>query len=500
MARGRDATLLREILDHTSERVEKELADQPEVQGDLWFMLGSVYEDISDDSRGIDMFQSAADSYRIALGEENIKRARALARVGSMKSMTGDAVTGKKTAQLAVDIARGCGDPVVLAECLYHRAVASRIYGWSGRTGPEDLPLLRESVDLFRQTDTDPVGLIQALNRLGYSTPDRVEAESLLREALALGRQYLPPDHPEIGNLLGNLGAILIERGQLGEAEETLRQSVELHRKLHANGNPHHKAPRLRLITALALGGKWDEAEALSRESLETSTANGESHRYFCLVLVRLLASRGKLDAALVESARSLEKFPRDKYLGIQRCSVLLQAGQEEECRHLCHQLLQNAKSPLANVFVAKLACLLPVEGDDFERACQWANASVSSADLKLDVGVDIDCRLAQAMAEYRRGHYDSVNGWVSGAIEERLGGPSIVQAKFLQAMVHARLRQAELARKALVEGDELLRKPHVDLLTPYGSACLGGWYLAELLRKEAANLIDSGNQASARE
>ncbi len=116
----------------------KDLRDQPEVQGDLFFTLAITYADISGDERGLEMFQHAADSYRIALGDEN-SSARALARLGSMQSMRGNPSQGKKTAQLAVDVARRCEDRAVLAECLYHRAIAGRIYSWSGRTGSEDL-------------------------------------------------------------------------------------------------------------------------------------------------------------------------------------------------------------------------------------------------------------------------------------------------------------------------------------------------------------------------
>src|SRR5262245_18689453 len=45
-ARGRDTTMLREILDKTAERVGKDLAAQPEVQIELWTVLAETYREL----------------------------------------------------------------------------------------------------------------------------------------------------------------------------------------------------------------------------------------------------------------------------------------------------------------------------------------------------------------------------------------------------------------------------------------------------------------------
>src|SRR5262249_33285167 len=43
VAVGRDTTMLREIVDQTASRIDKDLADEPEVQVDLYLTLGKVY-------------------------------------------------------------------------------------------------------------------------------------------------------------------------------------------------------------------------------------------------------------------------------------------------------------------------------------------------------------------------------------------------------------------------------------------------------------------------
>ena len=48
VALGRDATMLREILDKTAERVGKELKAEPEVQAELRSIIGTTYFELGD--------------------------------------------------------------------------------------------------------------------------------------------------------------------------------------------------------------------------------------------------------------------------------------------------------------------------------------------------------------------------------------------------------------------------------------------------------------------
>ena len=106
VARGRDATILREILAKTASQIDEELKDQPEVRGDLWNTIGRTYVEIGDRAQAIEAYQHAVDSYRLALGNENAKLAIALGRLGSAQSFRQDTATGMANAQLGLDIAQ----------------------------------------------------------------------------------------------------------------------------------------------------------------------------------------------------------------------------------------------------------------------------------------------------------------------------------------------------------------------------------------------------------
>jgi len=54
-----------------------------------------------------------------------------------------------------------------------------------------------------------------------------------MREALALHRAAYGETHPAVATNLSNLGALLSETGQSAEAETLLRQALAIRRRLH---------------------------------------------------------------------------------------------------------------------------------------------------------------------------------------------------------------------------------------------------------------------------
>jgi len=59
VARGRDTTLLREVLDQTAQRMTNELKDQPEVEAELRITIGEVYNSLARFSEAEQMHREA---------------------------------------------------------------------------------------------------------------------------------------------------------------------------------------------------------------------------------------------------------------------------------------------------------------------------------------------------------------------------------------------------------------------------------------------------------
>ena len=82
VARGRDTTLLREILDKAAERVGKDLKDQPEVEAELRSVIGDAYFEISNGPQAVAMHREALAIYRRLLGDEDRQVASSLQTIG----------------------------------------------------------------------------------------------------------------------------------------------------------------------------------------------------------------------------------------------------------------------------------------------------------------------------------------------------------------------------------------------------------------------------------
>jgi eukaryotic-like serine/threonine-protein kinase len=494
VARGRDATLLREILDKTAQRVEKELKAQPEVQGDLWYTLGLTYEDIGDFSNTITNYQHAVDSYRLVFANPNTKLALALGRLGARQSFAHNVTVGRTNAQSGLEMARKCGDPETLARCLFLMA-RSLDEGGISESDPYAASLMREAVALRKQLGNDPVALASCLTQLAGNLGDEesAESESLRREALALTRQQLGPDHPWVLDNLNLLGQTLMKRHKLAEAEAVFREAVDLSHKIYDRKNWMVPMVERFLVQTLALEGKEAEAEAIIRQEIEAYPSDYKVWQ----ILARYNAHRGNWSAAIEPFSRSLELEPNDEASRRNLVIVLLQAGQPEECRRQCHQHLERfgTSGELSYATWASTICLLlPVAGADFERACKLADFAVTASEPKRFVPC---ARLSKALADYRRERFESANDWANRALSgDNVSESCKAAARFVQAMAWARLRQMESSRAAFSQGNEIMHQPRAEISQEFG----GGWpewSIAEVLGRQAGESIAAQSQPS---
>ena len=92
VALGRDATMLREILDKTTERVGRDLKDQPEVEASLRSTIGWTYLELGEYAKAEGVFREALRLNRSVLntGEANQEVADCLNGLGGVLYKRGD--------------------------------------------------------------------------------------------------------------------------------------------------------------------------------------------------------------------------------------------------------------------------------------------------------------------------------------------------------------------------------------------------------------------------
>ncbi len=487
VSRGRNlAVLRRETLDKASERVGHEFKGQPSVQGDLWFTLARTYSEMGDYPEAITNYQRAAESYRAAFGDENAKLALTLGFLGLCHTAKRDFEAGKSIAKLGLDMARKCAgtNVQILATCLLNMGKASSAPGMISTK--EGAPYLHEAMALWKDLGNNPTALADCLHSLAtVHAGDRLDEDiSFVRQALALHQQHLETDHPKIAGGEFLLGQLLLEAGKPEEANLRLQTAFDLYRKIHDMNHPYQTViPRFR-TEALARLRRWREAENFVQSELELWQPKNAQ---FWSMMIRLKTCQEDWTSALELSVRALELHPGENTLSSARMTLLLYRGFNDEYRELRHSALNRSR----DIRVAMAGLLLPVTDEDSQRACAVVDAA-SAADRRKEREPGVE--LAVALAEYRRGSFNLARDFASRVIDPEcdcIPDWSDAQSWFIQAMAHSRLQQTEAAQAAFARGEALVNEPHVDFVNAYGGGW-GQWIAAELLRREAKELIST--------
>jgi len=135
----------------------------------------------------------------------------------------------------------------------------------------EALALAERAVVIYRDLDEEGLLLAGALNQKGIilrALGDYESAEPLYRKSLAMRRNILGDEHPDVATSMNNLGLLLQIVGNYDEAEPLLRQAVALQRKLLGDVNLCVATTLSNLGLLLRSKGDYEAAESLYLESL----------------------------------------------------------------------------------------------------------------------------------------------------------------------------------------------------------------------------------------
>jgi len=260
-ARPGPTTTVLEVIDAAADRVDSELADEPDVAEALHEILSSIYS---------------------ALGQ-----------------------SGKGEAQVREILRhqreRGAG-PLELARGLQDLAVH---YYQAGKQDSA-LSLLRESYAMFEQAGLpETEDLVFTLNHLGlllWATGRSAEAEPYMVRAIALRRQLMGDD-AGVAIATSNLGLIRDARGDLDGAERLFRQAEEIYAALRDREYFEHGTNLNNLAMTLFLKDQSAEAEPLMREAVALFRRTiGPDHATVGVAmfnLARIELARGRVEQAL---------------------------------------------------------------------------------------------------------------------------------------------------------------------------------------------------------
>jgi serine/threonine protein kinase/Tfp pilus assembly protein PilF len=356
VSKGENVTA-RELLDRGGEKIEKDLAGEPEVQARMMNVLGDVYYTMGLYDQAKRFNTRAVEVASAGLGDDNPDLARYLESLSwaldiednldsaeflARRSLEIDLKHfGESSTQVAADyhnlgmVLRHKGD-FVQAESLYLKALNLKrsLYGdddqevaytlnhyarllyQEGRY-KESIPIFREGFAIrqkhFGEDSPETVASKASLAAVLKETGDLDEAEMLYRQSLATTQKISGEKHPYNAGLMGNLAAVLEAKNEDAEAEQLFRKSLSLYEELFPDGYSHMAGPLVALGTLLRKEGRAQEAEPYLRRGLQMRLSTlGSDHWMSGLsqrALGKCLADLGKdaeAENLLIESFETL--------------------------------------------------------------------------------------------------------------------------------------------------------------------------------------------------
>jgi eukaryotic-like serine/threonine-protein kinase len=281
VAKGRDATILRDILDRTVERIGRDLKGQPEIQAELFTTVGSVYWRLGEYDIAETMHTSALRLRRAVFGAEHLSVADALSNLGAVLLDHRKLAEAEDIGRKALNLRRkllGPEDPAVavslnnLGNVLYHRG---------------DLPgaatMHREALEIrSRAIGDEHVDTAKSLNNLANCLTDlgdTIEAAGLYERALQIFRREFGAEDAGVATVLYNLGIVSAKNGDLRTAEQQHREVVSMRQKLLGQEHPELANALNQVAGLLAFRGQLDEAESMVRSAIGKKLLDSE-HPY----------------------------------------------------------------------------------------------------------------------------------------------------------------------------------------------------------------------------
>jgi serine/threonine protein kinase/tetratricopeptide (TPR) repeat protein len=334
VAKGRDATILLEILQKATERIGKELAQEPEVEADVRINIGDVYFDLGHYEEAETVVRRALVVLREMRPRDELIEARALNTLAKIVEARGKQAEAESMNREALEVTRRILGNADRETGMTLGDLGCKLMGEGKFVEAE--AALRESTDILRKlfgddnreviaAEGDLAGVLEAegksgeaetlfrhcLERLrrvqGAVHPDVAtalyclgnclvkhdkldEAEPLLQEALAMRQKLLGSGHPDVGRVLNEQAMLANKRGKSKEAETLLRQVLAIYRTSLGEVHPEVATALHNLAVQLQDQGKLGEAETLMRQALEIRTNHFGKENYFVAWSLRGLA------------------------------------------------------------------------------------------------------------------------------------------------------------------------------------------------------------------
>ena len=239
----------REVLDRGSEKIGRELQDQPLVQARLMDTIGKVYMALGLYDQAESYTKKALRTRISILGDEHVEVSKSLNSVADVLAKKGENDEAGRFYERSLSITQ-------------------KIYG------------------------PDSLETAETLNKLGYillRQEDFDGATESIKRALEIHEKILGPDNENVADSLNRLGTVYYIEGKYAEAEPVFLRTLAIREKLYDENHPNlaHTLSNLSLIRC-ALGQYSGAKELLERALAIQEKVLGPNHTDIASVLSNL--------------------------------------------------------------------------------------------------------------------------------------------------------------------------------------------------------------------
>ena len=271
----------REILDKGAERIDEELADQPEIQATLMDTMGTVYTSLGLYDAAIPLVEKSAERRRSIFGDEHLAVAQSLNHLGEVQALKAEYDAAEENLREALAVRRDLlgGESPEVAETLTELA---NVLTQKGEYAAAE-PLIRESLDIrravFGESHPEVADSLEELGLNLFDQGDNEQSMALLREAVAMRRETQGDLHPALAEAINNLAFVLSYAGTLEEAESLWREALAMMRRLYGDEHPEIAAALSNVAYVLHVQEDYEAAAPMYEETISMKKKLlGEKH------------------------------------------------------------------------------------------------------------------------------------------------------------------------------------------------------------------------------
>jgi serine/threonine-protein kinase len=287
---GREPTI-QSLLDIGAERITKELNDQPEVQAEMFTVIGRTYARMGLYDKALPMLERALFIGRRAFGPKHERVAQSLNDLGVVERQLGRPADAEPLLVESLAIRRRLlgseSNDVAITLVELARVMKDR-----GRSDESEAPIrealaIRERIfgDEHRETATSKNELAQLLWERG----DVAGAELLFRQNVATSQRVLGANHPNVGAAKSSLAQVEIANGDAAGAEVLLRESLAVDRQVFGEAHPQYAMALNNLASAVEAQGRLKEAQTLLEEAVNIARPTlGDQHPRVAVMMLNL--------------------------------------------------------------------------------------------------------------------------------------------------------------------------------------------------------------------